>query len=120
VAFKSPATIGKAQSTSTYLGKPGTLEAEGRHDPCVVPRAVPIVEAMAALVIMDALSAQQSIEASKSALSRALSRLDEPPKRLKRQQEQSTPEGQSGNDSGGHSAGNPKRSSAHQKELLKH
>jgi chorismate synthase len=53
VSFKSVATIGKAQETVSYSGEKGTLEAKGRHDPCVLPRAVPIVEAMAALVIMD-------------------------------------------------------------------
>lgn len=68
VAFKSPATIGQAQQTTKYSGEAGTLEAKGRHDPCVVPRAVPIVEAMAALVIMDALCVQQSREACRSAL----------------------------------------------------
>ena len=60
VAFKPPATIGQAQQTSTFAGSAGVLEAKGRHDPCVVPRAVPIVEAMAALVIMDALMAQEA------------------------------------------------------------
>ena len=49
VGFKSPATISQAQETAQYDGTPGTLAARGRHDPCVVPRAVPIVEAMAAL-----------------------------------------------------------------------
>ena len=53
VAFKPPATIGLAQQTVDYQGEPATLEAKGRHDPCVVPRAVPIVEAMAALVLAD-------------------------------------------------------------------
>lgn len=53
VAFKSVATIGKAQETSTYSGKSGVLEAKGRHDPCVLPRAVPIVESMASLVVME-------------------------------------------------------------------
>jgi chorismate synthase len=54
VAFKPPATIGRLQSTVTYDGEPSELTAHGRHDPCVVPRAVPIVEAMAALVLIDA------------------------------------------------------------------
>jgi chorismate synthase len=54
VAFKPPATIGKAQATVTFDGRAVVLEAKGRHDPCVVPRAVPIVEAMAALVLADA------------------------------------------------------------------
>ena len=53
VAFKPPATIGKAQNTADFDGKSTVLEAKGRHDPCVVPRAVPIVESMAALVIAD-------------------------------------------------------------------
>ncbi len=53
IAFKPPATIGVAQSTADFDGNEVTLEAKGRHDPCVVPRAVPIVEAMAALVLAD-------------------------------------------------------------------
>ncbi len=53
VAFKPPATIGQAQQTVDYSGVETTLEAKGRHDPCVVPRAVPIVETMAALVLVD-------------------------------------------------------------------
>ena len=53
VAFKPPATIGIAQQTVDYSGGDTVLEAGGRHDPCVVPRAVPIVEAMAALVLAD-------------------------------------------------------------------
>lgn len=69
VAFKPPATIGQAQQTATYGGEEnGTLEAKGRHDPCVVPRAVPIVEAMAALTIVDALMAQQSRQTTRSLL----------------------------------------------------
>ncbi len=53
VAFKPPATIGQPQETVDFSGHPVVLEAKGRHDPCVVPRAVPIVEAMAALVLVD-------------------------------------------------------------------
>jgi len=53
VAFKPPATIGLAQETATFGGEAAVLEAKGRHDPCVVPRAIPIVETMAALVLMD-------------------------------------------------------------------
>ncbi len=53
VAFKPVATIGKKQNTVTAEGERTTVEAAGRHDPCVVPRAVPIVDAMSALVIMD-------------------------------------------------------------------
>jgi len=68
VGFKPPATIGQAQQTITYDETEGVLEAKGRHDPCVVPRAVPIVEAMAALVIMDALLAQNARQMSRSML----------------------------------------------------
>jgi len=53
VAFKPVATIGKAQATADFDGNPVTLEAKGRHDPCVLPRAVPIVESMAALALAD-------------------------------------------------------------------
>ena len=54
VAFKPPATIRRPQPTVDFDGRPVTLAAAGRHDPCVVPRAVPVVEAMAALVLADA------------------------------------------------------------------
>lgn len=53
VAFKPVATINKEQQTITLTHQPATLKAAGRHDPCVLPRAVPIVDAMSALVIMD-------------------------------------------------------------------
>ncbi len=53
VAFKPTATIGKLQSTVSTSGDEVNLEATGRHDPCVVPRAVPIVETLAALVVGD-------------------------------------------------------------------
>ncbi|MCJ1473184.1 bifunctional chorismate synthase/riboflavin reductase [NAD(P)H] aro2 [Lambiella insularis] len=68
VAFKPPATIGQVQTTATYDSEEGVLEAKGRHDPCVVPRAVPIVDAMAALVLMDALLAQEARQAARSKL----------------------------------------------------
>ena len=53
VAFKPTSTIGLPQPTVDSEGRPVTLAARGRHDPCVLPRAVPIVEAMACLVIAD-------------------------------------------------------------------
>ncbi|EED84792.1 predicted protein [Postia placenta Mad-698-R] len=68
VGFKSPATISQAQETAQYDGTPGTLAARGRHDPCVVPRAVPIVEAMASLVVMDQLLIQNARKATASLL----------------------------------------------------
>jgi chorismate synthase len=52
-AFKPTSTIGKAQATISTSGDQVTLQAKGRHDPCVLPRAVPIVEAMTALVLAD-------------------------------------------------------------------
>jgi len=54
IAIKPVATIGQVQETVTLDGRTVRLEAKGRHDPCVLPRAVPIVEAMAALVFADA------------------------------------------------------------------
>jgi len=53
VAFKPPATIALRQKTVTSSKQQTELAVRGRHDPCVVPRAVPIVEAMAALVLCD-------------------------------------------------------------------
>ena len=53
VAFKPVATIMKKQESINNKGEKVVLEGKGRHDPCVVPRAVPIVEAMAALVMAD-------------------------------------------------------------------
>lgn len=53
VAFKPTPTITRAQQTVTITGEETELAARGRHDPCVLPRAIPIVEAMAALVLCD-------------------------------------------------------------------
>lgn len=53
VAFKPTATIFRKQQTVTVSGENTELQARGRHDPCVLPRAVPMVEAMAALVLCD-------------------------------------------------------------------
>src|SRR5213595_1165480 len=53
VAFKPPATIALQQKTVTSSNEKTKLTARGRHDPCVLPRAVPIVEAMAAIVLCD-------------------------------------------------------------------
>lgn len=62
VAFKPTATIFKKQITATKAGKNTKLTMEGRHDPCVLPRAVPIVEAMAALVLADELLIQKTVK----------------------------------------------------------
>ncbi len=53
VGFKPTATIAKPQQTVTVEGQDAELAARGRHDPCVLPRAVPMVEAMTALVLLD-------------------------------------------------------------------
>ncbi len=53
VAFKPVATLLREQETVTTDGTPTTLTARGRHDACVLPRAVPVVEAMTAMVLMD-------------------------------------------------------------------
>jgi len=60
VAFKPAATIGRAQNTIDYNGNSVVLENKGRHDPCVVPRAIAVVEAMAALAILDAALIQKT------------------------------------------------------------
>src|SRR5438067_1831243 len=61
VAFKPTATIAHEQKTVTSSRKQTQLAARGRHDPCVLPRAVPIVEAMAALVLCDHALRQRAI-----------------------------------------------------------
>lgn len=60
VAFKPAATIGRSQKTVNFEGNETVLTAKGRHDPCVLPRAVPIVESMAALVLADLALIQES------------------------------------------------------------
>ena len=67
VAFKPPATISQEQSTAQYDGTSGTLATRGRHDPCVLPRAIPIVETMAAIVI-DMVLQQNARKAASSLL----------------------------------------------------
>lgn len=64
VAFKPTATIAREQKTVTASGEQIKLAARGRHDPCVLPRAVPMVEAMAALVLCDHALRQRAITIS--------------------------------------------------------
>ncbi len=61
VAFKPTATIAQSQKTVTVGGEDTELAARGRHDPCVLPRAVPMVEAMAALVLVDHALRQRAV-----------------------------------------------------------
>lgn len=58
VAFKPVSTIAKGQHTATFDGKKAFLESRGRHDPCVLPRTPPLLEAMAAIVLADATMVQ--------------------------------------------------------------
>ena len=62
VAFKPTATIGVAQETVDRNNRAVTLAASGRHDPCVLPRAVPMVEAMALLVLADHWLRQRALD----------------------------------------------------------
>lgn len=62
VAFKPVATILQPQQTIDIQGNTTTMLAHGRHDPCVVPRAVPIVEAMAAMVVLDQILLQKTVK----------------------------------------------------------
>src|SRR5256886_1537463 len=64
VAFKPTATIAREQNSVTSSGKKTKLAARGRHDPCVLPRAVPMVEAMTALVLCDHALRQKAIAKS--------------------------------------------------------
>jgi chorismate synthase len=63
VAFKPTATIASEQDTVTTTGEATTLAARGRHDPCVLPRAVPLVEAQALLVLADHWLRQRALDA---------------------------------------------------------
>lgn len=62
VAFKPTSTIASEQQTVTRGGEDTTLAARGRHDPCVLPRAVPMVESMALLVLADHWLRQQAVD----------------------------------------------------------
>jgi len=62
VAFKPTATISSSQKTVDTEGNEVDLEAKGRHDPCVLPRAVPMVEAMACLALCDAILKQETVD----------------------------------------------------------
>ena len=62
LAFKPTATIMMEQETVTDAKQAATLRGKGRHDPCVLPRAVPIVEAMAWLVLVDHVLRQKALE----------------------------------------------------------
>lgn len=64
VAVKPTSSILKGQNTVDYKGNKMKIKVEGRHDPCIAIRAVPVVEAMCALVLVDAIKRQESLEKS--------------------------------------------------------
>jgi chorismate synthase len=59
IAVKPPSSIRKEQETVTLEGKPATISVEGRHDPCICPRVVPVAESMVALTLLDHLTRQK-------------------------------------------------------------
>lgn len=61
-AFKPTSTIKKEQKTVDDKNKETILKAKGRHDPCVLPRAIPIVEAVINLVLVDAYFYQRALQ----------------------------------------------------------
>jgi chorismate synthase len=65
IAVKPTPSIAREQQTIDILGHDRTIIVEGRHDPCIVPRIVPVVESMAALVILDALRMQENLRNNK-------------------------------------------------------
>jgi chorismate synthase len=60
IALRPPASISRPQRTVDAQGASVSVEIEGRHDPCIVPRAVPVLEAMTALVLADCLLVQRA------------------------------------------------------------
>ena len=60
IVLRPPASISRPQRTVDAQGAPVSVEIEGRHDPCIVPRAVPVLEAMTALVLADCLLVQRA------------------------------------------------------------
>mmetsp|Transcript_89956 Transcript_89956/g.196912 ORF Transcript_89956/g.196912 Transcript_89956/m.196912 type:complete len:427 (-) Transcript_89956:319-1599(-) len=78
IAIKPASSISQDQETCTFDGEPHTLSVKGRHDPCVLPRAPPLVEGMASMVLMDAALRQRARSGS------SLKTLDEPPTKVAR------------------------------------
>ncbi len=68
VAIKPASSISKAQNTVTVDNEAEVIEVHGRHDPCICPRVVPVIEAMTALTIMDCWLIQESITAGRRAM----------------------------------------------------
>jgi chorismate synthase len=60
LAVRPPASIARSQETVTVSGEPSRIEVHGRHDPCIAPRIVPVVEAMVAVTLLDCLLVHRS------------------------------------------------------------
>ena len=65
---KPASSISKAQNTVTVDNEAEVIEVHGRHDPCICPRVVPVIEAMTALTIMDCWLIQEAIAAGRRAV----------------------------------------------------
>jgi len=76
VAVKPPSSIPKAQQTVDTKGRARTIKVEGRHDPCLCPRAVPVVESMIALVIADHLMRQQMLTDGSDSIAQLRRKID--------------------------------------------
>jgi chorismate synthase len=63
VAVKPTSSISTPQQTVDIEGRPKTIVTEGRHDPCICPRIVPVIEAMTALVLIDHIKRQEAMHA---------------------------------------------------------
>jgi len=76
LAVKPTSSIAKSQKTCDIHGMEQEISVKGRHDPCICPRLVPVAEAMAALVLMDALERQKILKGEKDSLSALRARID--------------------------------------------
>jgi len=81
VAIKAASSISQDQSTCTFDGEPHTLSVKGRHDPCVLPRAPPLLEGMAAITAADACLRQRA-RAGRPLQTLASASVDEPPAKV--------------------------------------
>merc|ERR1740121_2946114 len=81
VAIKAASSISQDQATCTFDGEPHTLSVKGRHDPCVLPRAPPLLEGMAAITAADACLRQRA-RAGRPLQTLAAAAVDEPPAKV--------------------------------------
>ncbi|MGB9665463.1 MAG: chorismate mutase, partial [Ignavibacteria bacterium] len=76
IAVKPTSSISKKQKSVTYNGKEVEFQIEGRHDPCICPRIVPVAEAMTALVLIDHILMQEQIQTEENKLEDLRKRID--------------------------------------------